>query len=51
MFSDIVNDESDHWNPMSQNHVIPEEIQGDLGGDEEIEESHMAAESDDEEIE
>jgi hypothetical protein len=32
-------------------HVIPEEIQGDLGDDEEIEESHMAAENDDEEIE
>jgi hypothetical protein len=52
MFSDIVNDESDHWNPMSQNPVIPEEIQGDLGDDdEEIEENHMAAENDDEEIE
>jgi hypothetical protein len=26
MFSDIVNDESDHWNPMSQNPAIPKEI-------------------------
>jgi hypothetical protein len=52
MFSDIINDESDHWNPMSQNPIIPEEIQGDLGDDdEEIEENHMAGENDDEEIE
>ncbi|RLM69715.1 L10-interacting MYB domain-containing protein-like [Panicum miliaceum] len=43
MFSDIISDESDHWNPMSQNPVIPEETQGDCGDDnEEIEESHMA---------
>jgi hypothetical protein len=52
MFCYIINDESDHWNPMSQNHVIPEEIQGDLADDdEEIEESHMAIENDYEEIE
>ncbi|KAG2541387.1 hypothetical protein PVAP13_9NG679100 [Panicum virgatum] len=27
MFSDIISDESDHWNPMSQNPIIPEETQ------------------------
>jgi hypothetical protein len=35
MFSDIVNDEYDHWNPMSDNPIIPEATQVDVGDEEE----------------
>ena len=47
MFSDIISDESDHWNPMSQNPIIPEETQGGFGvDDEEIEDGQMAEDAD-----
>ena len=47
MFSGIISDESDHWNLMTQNPIIPEETQADFVEDEEeIEESHMAEDND-----
>lgn len=47
MFSDIINDASDHWNPMSENPIIPEhmteEVQEDnlVVDDEEVQETPM----------
>ena len=47
MFSGIISDESDHWNLMTQNPIIPEETQADFVEDEEeIEESHMDEDND-----
>ena len=47
MFSGIISDESDHWNLMTQNPIIPEETQADFVEDEEeIEESHMTEDND-----
>ena len=47
MFSDIISDESDHWNHMSQNPIIPKETQGGFGvDDEEIEDGQMAEDAD-----
>lgn len=42
MFSDIINDASDHWNPMSENPIIPEHMT------EEVQEDNLVV--DDEEV-
>jgi hypothetical protein len=44
MYDDISNDESDHWNPMSENPIIPESQQDPINVenvDEEVEDEHM----------
>lgn len=42
MFSDIINDAFDHWNPMSENPIIPEHMT------EEVQEDNLVV--DDEEV-
>jgi hypothetical protein len=44
MYDDIFNDESDHWNPMSENPIIPESQQDPIdveNVDEEAEDEHV----------
>jgi hypothetical protein len=38
MFGDISNDESDHWNPMSNNPIIPQSQQQNREDEEEVQE-------------
>jgi hypothetical protein len=44
MYDDISNDESDHWNPMIENPIIPESQQDPIdveNVDEEAEDEHV----------
>jgi hypothetical protein len=41
MFHDILNDESNHWNPMSANPIIPETQQENVNVEEEEEDAHV----------
>jgi hypothetical protein len=38
MFGDISNDESDHWNPMNNNPIIPQSQQQNREDEEEVQE-------------
>jgi hypothetical protein len=41
MFGDISNDKICHWNPMSDNPIIPESQQENINAEEEEEDKHV----------